>query len=193
ITGRLGIPEGLHECNEVMDLRVYNGKLYAALIPKSQVWRYESDGNWTLMTSLASRPDWQHDDVNTWCRVTSLNAYAGQLCAATGTCYSRAEHQDAEDTLGRVHGFTAGQVCSHEHDIGGSWTHVAAVREGKQTRLYINGDLSAVSSAPARTTFDLTNVSPLFIGYGTQTYFKGAISDVRICRGALKAVMAGVP
>jgi hypothetical protein len=125
--------------------------------------------------------------------VTSLNAYAGQLCAATGTCYSRAEHQDAEDTLGRVHGFTAGQVCSHEHDIGGSWTHVAAVREGKQTRLYINGDLSAVSSAPARTTFDLTNVSPLFIGYGTQTYFKGAISDVRICRGALKAVMAGVP
>lgn len=185
ITGRLGIPEGLHQCNEVMDLRVYNGKLYAALIPKSQVWRYESDGHWTLMASLASRPDWHHDDVNSWCRVTCLNSFAGKLCAATGSCYSRADHLDEEDTLGRIHALTTGQVCSHEHDIGGDWTHVSAVRERKETRLYINGSLSASSRAPARTTFDLTNVSPLFIGYGTQTYFKGAISDVRMYRGAL--------
>ena len=34
-TGRLGIPKGLFECNEVMDLRVYNGKFYATLILKS--------------------------------------------------------------------------------------------------------------------------------------------------------------
>jgi hypothetical protein len=185
ITGRLGIPEGLYECNEVMDLRVYNGKLYAALIPKSQVWRYEADGHWTLMASLASRRDWLPDGVDTWCRVTCLNAFGGRLCAATGSCYSRAEHQDAEDTLGRVHGFTAGQVCSHEWDIGGGWNRVAAVREGKETRLYINGSLSAASCAPARTTFDLTNASPLYIGYGTQTYFAGAVSDVRLYAGAL--------
>ena len=187
IVGRLGIPEGLFECNEVMDLRVYNGKLYAALIPKSQVWRYEADGHWTLIASLASRRDWLPDDIGSWCRVTALNAYDGQLCAATGSCLSRAEDLDAEDTLGRVHGFVAGQVCSHEHDIGGDWTHVAAVRQGKETRLYINGSLSATSHAPERTTFDLTNVSPLFIGYGTQTYFKGAISDVRMYGGALTA------
>ena len=187
IAGRLGIPEGLYECNEVMDLRVYNGKLYAALIPKSQVWRYEADGHWTLMTRLASRPDWRPDDIDTWCRVTCLNAYRGQLCAATGSCLSRAEHQDPEDTLGRVHGFTAGQVCSHERDIGGGWTHVAAVRQGKETRLYIDGSLSSVSHAPARTTFDLTNTNPLYIGYGTQTYFAGAISDVRLYTGALTA------
>ena len=180
ITGRLGLPEGLFECNEVMDLRVYNGKLYAALIPKSQVWRYESDSHWTLIASLASRRDWLPEDPDTWCRVTSLNAYAGQLCAATGSCYSRAEHQDAENTLGRVHGFSAGQVCSHEHDIGGDWTHVAAVRAGQETRLYINGELSSTAQAPAHTTFDLTNASPLYIGYGAQTYFKGAIANVRI-------------
>ena len=76
-------------------------------------------------------------------------------------------------------------MCSHEHDIGGGWTHVAAVREGVETRLYINGSLSSVSHAPARTTFDLTNTDPLFIGYGTQTYFTGAISDVRMYAGAL--------
>ena len=186
-TGRLGIPTGLYDCNEVMDLRVHNGKLYAALIPKSQVWRYEADGNWTLMNSLASRPDWLPDDADTWCRVTCLNAYSGQLCAATGSCFSRAEHQDAEDTLGRVHGLKTGQVCSHEYDIGAGWTHVAAVRQGKETRLYINGALAALAHAPVRTTFDLSNTSPLYIGYGTQTYFKGAIANVRMYNIALSA------
>ena len=185
IAGRLGIPEGLFECNEVMDLRVYNGKLYAAVIPKSQIWRYESDGHWTLIGNLASRDDWLPDDPDTWCRVTSLNAYRGLLCAATGTCYSRAEHQDAEHTLGRVLGFRTGQVCSHECDIGDNWTHIAASRAGKETRLYINGQLAAVASAPNRKTFDLSNTNPLFIGYGTQTYFKGAISDLQLYSGAL--------
>lgn len=184
-TGRLGIPEGLTECNEVMDLRVHNGKLYAALIPKAQIWRYESDGHWTLMGSLASRPDWRHEDIESWCRVTCLNAHGGRLCAATGSCYSRAEHQDVGDTLGRVHALTTGQVCSHEHDIGGDWTHVAAVRAGNETRLYINGSLSSSAHAPARTTFDLTNTCPLYIGYGRQTYFRGAIADVRLYAGAL--------
>ena len=36
-------------------------------------------------------------------------------------------------------------------------------------------------------TFELTNTSPLFIGYGTQTYFAGAIADVRLYNGALSA------
>ncbi|HAA78598.1 TPA: hypothetical protein DCE37_26160, partial [Candidatus Latescibacteria bacterium] len=39
-TGRLGIPEGEHqEINEINNLIVYNGKLYAGVIPKAQVWR----------------------------------------------------------------------------------------------------------------------------------------------------------
>ena len=108
-------------------------------------------------------------------------------CAATGSCFSRAQHQDPEDTLGRVHGLRTGQVCSYEHDIGAHWTHVAAVRQGKETRLYINGGLAALAHAPARRTFDLSNASPLYIGYGTQTYFKGAIADVRLYNYALGA------
>jgi hypothetical protein len=184
-TGRLGLPKGLNECNEVMDLRVYNGKLYAALIPESQVWRYESDGNWTLMTSLASCSDLHSENAESWYRVTCLNAYRGQLCAATGSCFSRAEHRNEEDTLGCVHAFTAGQVCSHEHDIGGAWTHIAAVRAGKETRLYINGRLSATAQASTDATFDLTNSSPLYIGCGPQTYFKGAICDVRLYADSL--------
>ena len=185
IAGRLGIPEGLFECNEVMDLRVHNGKLYAALIPKSQVWRYESDEHWTLISSLASRRDWLPDDPDSWCRVTCLNSYRGQLIASTGSCFSRSLHQDEEDTLGRVHALTVGQVCSHEHDIGGEWTHLSAIREGKETRLFINGNLSSSSRSPEHTTFDLTNVSPLYLGYGPQTYFRGAMADVRLYDGAI--------
>ncbi|NKB71079.1 MAG: hypothetical protein GKR89_28755 [Candidatus Latescibacteria bacterium] len=183
--GRLGLPEGLFECNEVMDLRVYNGKLYAALIPKAQIWRYEEDGHWTLLTSLASRPDWQVEDADSWCRVTSLNAFAGRLCASTGSCYSRSEHQDVGDTLGRVLAARTGQVCSHERDIGGGWTHVAAVRQGQETRLYVNGELSSSCRAPGPRSFDLTNTSPLVIGCGAQTYFRGSMADVRLYGGAL--------
>jgi hypothetical protein len=185
IVGRLGIPEGLFECNEVMDLRVYNGKIYAALIPKSQIWRYEADGHWTLMASLASRSDWSPENPDSWCRVTSLNAYRGQLCAATGSCYSRAQHQDADNTLGRVLGFTAGQVCSHEHDIGADWTHIAAIRAGRETRLVVNGKLAATARAPGHTSFDLSNSNPWHIGYGAQTFFKGAIADVQLYDRAL--------
>ena len=82
-------------------------------------------------------------------------------------------------------GFRTGQVCSHECDIGDKWTHIVASRAGKETRLYINGQLAAVASAPNRKTFDLSNANPLFIGYGTQTYFKGAISDLQLYSGAL--------
>ena len=89
--------------------------------------------------------------------------------------------------MGRVFGLKTGQVCSHECDIGGDWTHIAAIRAGRETRLYINGQLSAVSHSPAEKAFDLSNTNPLFIGYGTQTYFKGAISDVRLYAGAHSA------
>ena len=138
-------------------------------------------------TSLASWRDWLAHDPDTWCRETSLNAYGGQLRRTTGTCYSRTEHQDVENTLGRVLGLRTGQVCCHEGDVGGDYTHIAALRVGKATRLYIIGQLSAVSNAPARKTFDRNQANPLFIGYGTQTYFKGAISEVRLYAGAQRA------
>ena len=37
ITGRLGLPEGQPKINEINDLTVYNGKLYAGVIPLSEV------------------------------------------------------------------------------------------------------------------------------------------------------------
>jgi len=185
IAGRLGLPEGLRECNEVMDLTVYNGKLYAGVIPKAQVYRYEADGQWTLLASLASRPDWAEEDSPTWCRVTSLTAFRGRLFASTGACRGRAVDVDPDETLGRVLACQAGQVVSHEQDIGGGWTHLAAIRRGKDLRLYVNGRLSASSQAPAGHTFHLANTQPLTIGFGAQGHFSGAMSDLRLYAGAL--------
>ena len=187
VTGRLGIPEGLRECNEINDLTVHNGKLYAGVIPKAQVYRYESDGVWTLMGSLASRADWAPASAPSWCRVTSLTSFQGRLFACTGSCIGRSEDVDPDGALGCVYALQVGQVVSHENDIGDDWTHVAAVRRGRKLRLYVNGVLSAVSQAPAGHLLDLTNTRPLCIGFGPQTHFTGAVADLRLYAAALTA------
>ena len=179
-TGRLGIPEGLAEINEVMDLVVHNGKLYAGLIPKAQVYRYEADGQWTLLGSLASRPDYSDAVVASWNRITCFATHQGRLFAGTGACRGRTVDVDPAGTLGRVYAAQAGQMVSHEHDFGGDWTHLVAVRAGAQLRLYLNGRLAGTSTAPAGHCFDLSNTRPLWIGSGAQSSFDGAIADVRL-------------
>lgn len=183
--GRLGLPEGLKECNEINDLNVYNGKLYAGVLPKAQVYRYESDKHWTLLGSLATRPDYEDEAVDSWRRVTSLVPHRGRLFASTCACKGRAVDVDPEKTLGRVYSVQAGAVASHERDIGGNWTHLCAVREGRAIRLYINGELSSSAEAPAGQHFDLSNTQDLLIGFGPQNTFAGAIADIRIHSGAL--------
>jgi len=185
--GRLGLPENPKErpCNEVMDLTVYNGKLYAGLIPKAEVYRYESDGNWKVLGSLAQRPDWEEGVTATWVRITCVSAFQGRLFAGTGSCQGRSLDAPVDSSLGRVHSLQAGQVVSHEHDIGGEWTHIAAVRKGPSLELYVNGKLSASSQLREGAPFDLSNDVPLSIGFGAQNFFHGQIADVQLYDGAL--------
>ena len=185
IVGRLGLPEGAHNCNEINDLAVHNGKVYAGVIPKAQVYRYESDGHWTLLGSLANRPDWHADKSPTWCRVTSLTAFKGKLFASTGSCQGRAIDVDPDGTLGRVYALQTGQVVSHEHDIGGDWTHLVVVRQGAELRLYVNGQLCGSPQAPEGRAFDLSNSQPMRIGFGAQGSFAGALADLRLYSGTL--------
>lgn len=176
---------GVARINEVNSLGVHNGKLYAGVLPKAQVCRYETDGHWTLLDNLASRRDWNPGDVPSWMRVLALATHKGMLFACTGACQARAGDLDPDRTAGRVMCTRAGIVASHEHDLGGQWTHLAAVRRAKELRLYVNGILAARSIAPARRYFDLGNAEPLRIGRGEQGSFDGAISDVRLYAGAL--------
>jgi hypothetical protein len=89
--------------------------------------------------------------------------------------------------LGRVYSVQAGQVVSYERDIGGGWTHLAVVRRAADLRLYVNGRLSASSTAPGGRVLDLSNNEPLLIGFGTQSHFSGAVADVRLYARALEA------
>ena len=183
--GRLGLPPGEKLCNEVMDLVVYNGKLYAGLIPKAEVYRYEQDQKWTRLGSLATRPDWDVKNLFTWNRVTCLSSFHGRLYAGTGSCRGRAFDAAADASLGRVYSIQAGQVVSHEHDIGGAWTHLGAVRRGRKLELYVNGRLSASSELRQGPAFDLTTEVPMWIGFGSQNFFDGHIADLRWYQGAL--------
>lgn len=183
--GRLGLPEGQRLCNEVMDLTVYNGKLYAGLIPKAEVYRYEKDNDWKLLGSLAKRADWSTEQVASWTRVTCLSCFQGRLFAGTGSCQGRALDAPADPSLGRVYSLQAGQVVSHERDIGGEWTHIAAIRRGRSLELFINGNRSAASLLREGPAFNLGNDAPLWIGFGAQNAFHGALADLRWFDGAL--------
>ena len=76
-------------------------------------------------------------------------------------------------------------MVSHEHDLGGDWTHLVAVRKSAQLLLYVNGRLAGTAPAPAGHGFDLSNTRPLWIGSGAQSSFDGAIADVRLYGVAL--------
>lgn len=79
----------------------------------------------------------------------------------------------------------AGQVVSHERDIGSEWTHLTAVRRGSKLELYLNGKLSTSSQLRDGPAFNLSNESPLWIGLGAQNSFHGSMSDLRWYDGAL--------
>jgi hypothetical protein len=187
-TGLLGLAAGrpgVAMINEINALGVHNGKLFAGVLPKAQIYRYEADGQWTLLGNFASRGDWNPADCPSWMRVLTLTTHKGSLFTCTGASQARARDVDPDLTVGRVLSCQTGVVASHEQDIGGEWTHVAAVRRSRDLRLYINGVLSHRMAAPRRRHFDLGNAEPLWIGAGSQGNFDGAISDVRIYRGAL--------
>jgi hypothetical protein len=184
-TGRLGLPPGGRECNEINDLTVYNGKLYAGVIPKAELYRYETDGAWTLLKQLANRPDWEVEDYPTWLRLTCLTSFQGKLFACTGSCQGRALDAPVDPSLGRVSAIEAGQVVSYERDLGGAWTHLAAVRNGRKLQLYVNGKPVATSREYKGPLLNLTNNRPLLVGFGAQNYFTGAMADLRLYQGAL--------
>ena len=183
--GRLGLPEGRKLINEVMDLTVYNGKLYAGMIPNAEVFRFEKDNDWKQLGSLAKRSDWDEEKVATWARITCLSCFQGRLFAGTGSCQGRALDAPVDSSLGRVFSMQAGQVVSYEHDIGGEWTHIAAIRRGRKCELHINGKLTSSSDLGAEALFNLNNDSPMWLGFGAQNFFHGAIKDVQFYKGAL--------
>jgi hypothetical protein len=156
----------LGEEKEVMGMMVYNGKLYAGTLPLAHVYRYDGDGEWTSTGRLDTTPD------VTYRRAWSMAIYQGRLFA--GTLPS-----------GHVLSIEAGKNVTYDHELLPGWRHLAAVRARDKLRLYVDGNLVAVSSAFNPAHFDISNDEPLQIGFGAQDHFKGSISDLRIYDRAL--------
>lgn len=156
----------LGEEKEVMGMAVYNGKLYAGTLPLAQVYRYDGDGAWALTGQLDTTPD------VTYRRAWTMAVYQGRLFC--GTLPS-----------GRVYSIEAGKAVTHDYALEPGWRHLAAVREGGELRLYVDGREAAKSGPFNPSDFDVSNDKPLRIGFGMHDYFNGAMKDLRIHSRAL--------
>ena len=132
-------------------------------------------------------------EVTEWSRVTSLAIHGGRLFAGIGTCTSALVDTPADpaDVLGKVFSMEAGRCVSFDEDLGPGWKHLAAVRQGRQLKLFVDGKQVAGSSSFNPADYDLSTDRPLRIGIGQTDYFCGRMSDVRLYKRALRASEVG--
>ncbi len=187
--GQLGISTEKFQINEVNDLQVYNGKLYAGVIPNAEGYRFEGGTRWTLLRALMLDIANFPLNLHGWSRVTSMAEFGGRLYCGTGTCHGRYDPGNPPES-GRVYAMEAGKSASFDDDFGGTWRHVTAVRDKSVVRLYVDGRLSSSSAAFSPDDYDLFNKSPFVIGFGTKGFLAGSLDDIRLHRGALDSNQA---
>jgi hypothetical protein len=170
--------------NEVNELTVYNGKLYAGVIPKGEVYRYEGGREWTMVRRLVSAPDYNPDHTDGWSRVPCMTVYRGRLFAGTSTCRGVADANPHHE-VGRVYSTMAGQAVSHDDDLGSGWHHLAAVRSSGRLSLWVDGRPVAESEPFPGAGYNLDCEAPLRLGAGEWGTFHGSLADVRLYGRAL--------
>jgi len=161
-TGRLG------EEQEIMGSNHYNGKLYAGSLPLAEIFRYDGDEQWKSV----GRVDFTKDVI--FRRAFSMAVFKGRLFSGTFPS-------------GHVRSFEAGKCVTYDSELESGWRHITAVKEASRLKLYIDGKQVAVSDEFDAKDFDVTNDSPLLIGFGQYDYFKGRMRDVRLYKRALSA------
>jgi len=151
---------------EIMAMTFYNGKLYSGSLPMAHVWRMDGE----TFTHLATLDESPVPLRRTW----SMAIHDGRLYAGTLPG-------------GRVQSFEAGKSATWDRRFPGGWHHVAAVKEGRRLKLFVDGSVRSVSTPFHPADFDLDTDFPLTIGAGADTPFTGLMSDLRLYRGALDA------
>ena len=79
----------------------------------------------------------------------------------------------------------AGKCVTYDHAMSAGWHHLAAIRDGDRLILHLDGQKIAVSSRLDAERYDLSNETPLKIGFGQHDYFNGRLRDLRIYDRAL--------
>lgn len=163
---------------EVMGMTVGNGRLYAGTLPLAQVYRYDGGTAWSLTGQLDTTPEVRYR------RAWTLAIFQGRLFG--GTLPS-----------GKIFSLETGPCVTWDRELPSGWRHLAAVRQGKALRLFVDGKLVATSAAVPSAEGDIANDRPLAIGFGQHDYFNGLMSDLRLYARALTeaevSALAGPP
>lgn len=189
-TGRLG------DSTEVMALNVYNGKLYAAAIPRAEVFRYERDGSWVSLRRLFEPPGWRPVPVRNmtrspdgdrrmreWTRITSLTQHDGLVYASVGSCTSAPVDAPA-DVRGSVHAFGTGVVATTPRSLDPGRHHVAAVRRAGSLTIFVDGREAA--TARGEVCGSMATAAALRIGEDEAGRYAGAIAGFQTFDHALE-------
>lgn len=185
-TGPLG------DATEVTSLTTYNGCLYAGTIPRAEVFRLDGPNQWTSLRRLFDPPGFEPvsvgergEGVADWTRASGACVFQGKLFVCTATCYRTMMAEPRPDEMrGKVFSYQAGAAVSLDDDLEPGWKHVAAVRNGRELRLYVDGKLAAAAEAGG-DELDVSCDSPLRIGFGPQSHFRGKIREVRLYNRSL--------
>ncbi len=154
------------EEKETMGVSIYNGKLYVGTLPLAQVYRHDGGTKWTLTGRLDHTPDVVYR------RAWSMAVFDGKLyCGLLPS--------------GHVYSLEAGKCATLDKALPPGWRHIAAVKNDRRLKLYVDGAEVAHSSVFDSGDFNLSNRAPLRIGFGQHDYFNGKMKDMRIYHGAL--------
>ena len=149
---------------EVMPQVLYNAKVYAGTLPMGDVWRMDGD-DFTYTGTVDNTPAKLR-------RAWSMAVYQGRLYC--GTLPS-----------GHVLSLQAGRMATHDHALKSGWCHLAAVRQGDQLKIFVDGVLVATSPTFNPSDFNISNDQPLHIGHGVGHTLRGALCDLRLYNRAL--------
>lgn len=151
---------------ETMGMMVYNGKLYAGTLPSSRVYRLDGENTWTPVSEQLDTAPGKYR------RAWSMALYQGKLFC--GTLPS-----------GNVWSLQAGGCVTHDHALAPGWRHLAAVRQGRDLLLYVDGVRVAAGTLPGDSPFDISSDIPLQIGRGPGDYFNGYMRNLQVYTRAL--------
>jgi hypothetical protein len=135
-------------------------------LPLAEVYRYD-ERKWTTVGRVDLTPDVRYR------RAWTMAVYQGRLFV--GALPS-----------GHVQSIEFGRNVTYDYALPTGWVHLTAVRAVDELRLYINGNRVATSAKFTAEDYNLTNDSPLKIGFGAHDYFNGKLQDVRVYRRALE-------
>ena len=149
---------------EIMAMALYNGKIYLGGLPTANVYRMDGE-RFTLVGNVDQTAAYLR-------RAWSMAVYDGSLYVGTLPG-------------GHVRSITAGRMATWDRPFPGGWHHVAAVRQNRRLKLFVDGRCVALSGAIHPSDYNLTCEQPLRIGFGSFEHFEGLMSDVRLYGRAL--------